>query len=175
MKRISKCYEWTLFLPALLPLGIIALALFAYLACAGRAFYWSRLGRWETWIPSALLTATYLSSLFGAGFYHSFWSTFERGDGLLTLSVCIGYFYLVLLSADAAWLGRLSRVVAWVGSLAAVYLVLQWLVSLEVVGFSFIVKPNGRIGGTMGNAAFLASYLGMALFMTVATAREYVG
>ncbi|MBI4088633.1 O-antigen ligase family protein [Candidatus Kaiserbacteria bacterium] len=196
MKRVSNWYEWMLFLPALLPLfyvegmmyplmapktlalralGIIALALFTYLSFAGWSFYWSRLRRWETWVPGALLAVAYLSSLLGTGFYHSFWSTFERGDGLLTLSVCIGYFYFVLLSADATWLKRLFRIVGWVGSLAAVYLVLQWLVSLEVISLPFIVKPNGRIGGTMGNAAFLASYLGMAFFMTVAAAREYVG
>jgi len=196
MRIPEKVYGWVLFLPALLPLfyvegmmyplmtpktlalrafGIIALALFTYLALAGKSFYWGRMRRWETWIPGALLAVAYLASLLGADFYHSFWSTFERGDGLLTLSVCVGYFYLVLLSADTSWLKRLFQTVAWVGSLAALYLVLQWLVSLEVVNLPFIVKPNGRVGGTMGNAAFLASYLGMALFMTVAAAREHVG
>lgn len=193
---ISKFYRWVLILPAFLPLlyvegmmyplmtpktlalratGIVAVALFAYLVIAGESFYWNRLRRWKTWIPGILLAVAYVSSLFGANFYHSFWSTFERGDGLLTMSVCVGYFYLILFSVDASWLKRLFRAVAIVGSLAAVYLVLQWLVSIGIISSALIVKPNGRIGGTMGNAAFLASYLGMAFFMTLATAREYSG
>lgn len=196
MKAISKWYEWVLFLPAVLPLfyiegvmyplmapktlalrafGIIALALFAYLAANGRPFHWHRLRRWETWVPAALLAVAYGASIFGTDFFHSFWSTFERGDGLLTLTVSMGYFYLILISVDASWLGKLFRTVAWVGSASAAYLVLQWLTIAQVINLPFIVQSNGRIGGTLGNAAFLSAYLGMAFFMTVAAAREYGG
>jgi O-antigen ligase len=196
MKKLSAWYEWVLLLPVVLPLfyiggmmyplmtpktlalrafGIIALALFSYLVLAGRSFYFSRLQRWETWIPGALLAVAYLTSLFGAGFYQSFWSTFERGDGLLTLSVCVLYFYLALLSATGAWLPRLFKAVAWVGSLAAVYMVLQWLSLLYALDLPFIVQPNGRIGGTLGNAAFYASYIGVAFFVTLAAARREAG
>lgn len=196
MKSIFTGYTWVLFLPAVLPLfyiegtmypllapkvlalrafGIIALALFTYLACTKQPFFWHRLRRRETWIPAGLLALAYLASLLGTDFYRSFWSTFERGDGLLTLTVCIGYFYLLLLSAESSWMPRFFKIVAWTGSLAAVYLVLQWLVSIHVVDLSFIVKANGRIGGTMGNAAFLAAYLGMTFFATLPVLQEYRG
>jgi len=194
MKRLATGYTWVLFLPAVLPLfyvegmmyplltpktlalralGLIVLALFSYLALAGHSFYWERLRRRGVWIPAALLILAYLASAFGVGFYHSFWSTFERGDGLLTLTVCIGFFYLLLLSAEASWMPRLFRITAWTGSLAAVYLVLQWLVTTGILSLPFIVQSNGRIGGTLGNAAFLAAYLGMTFFATLAAARGY--
>ena len=196
MKRAAALYKWTLFLPAVLPLffvqgmmypllapktlalralGILALALFSYLTLAGRAFFWNRLHARGAWIPAALLALAYVASVFGIDFYHSFWSTFERGDGLLTLTVCIGYFYLLLLSAEASWMPQLFKIVAWTGSLAAVYVVLQWIAVSSGAHLPFIVEPNGRIGGTMGNAAFLAAYLGMAFFATLAAAREYAG
>lgn len=196
MQRISTWYDWGLLAPALLPLfyvsgmmypmlspktfalrtfGIIVLALFAYLVASGRPFFFERLRTWATWLPAALLLVAYLASFFGTDFYHSFWSTFERGDGLLTLTVCVGYFYLILLSAGEGWLSRLGTIVAWVGSLAAVYLVLQWLQAVTGIDLPFIVAPNGRVGGTMGNAAFLASYLGMVLPVTLAAASGKLG
>ncbi|MDD2657088.1 MAG: O-antigen ligase family protein, partial [Candidatus Pacebacteria bacterium] len=195
MKRIATWYEWVLFVPAILPLfyvqgmmypllspktfalralGLIALALFSYLVMSSRPFFWSRLRARGVWIPAALLALAYVASLFGIDFYRSFWSTFERGDGLLTLTVCVGYFYLLLLSAEASWMPRLFSIVAWVGSLAAVYLVLQWIVVSTGVNLPFIVEPNGRIGGTLGNAAFLAAYLGMTFFATLAAVGGYL-
>lgn len=194
MKRLAVAYEWALLLPTLLPLfyvegmmyplmtpktlalralALAALALFAYLAISGRTFFWNRLRSWQAWIPGGLLLIAYITSAAGVDFYHSFWSTFERGDGLLTLTACVIYFYLVLLSADRSWLQRFLKSVAWVGSLSAIYLVLQWLAVSGVAELSFIVTPNGRIGGAMGNAAFLAAYLGLTFFATLAAAPQY--
>ncbi|MBI2409439.1 O-antigen ligase family protein [Candidatus Kaiserbacteria bacterium] len=196
MKSLGKIYAWVLLAPAFLPLlfvegmmyplmapktfalralGLVALALFSYLALNGHAFYYERLRNRLAWLPGAFLAVAYVASLFGADFYRSFWSTFERGDGLLTLSVCVGYFYLLVLSFDRALLDKLIKVAAWVGSLAALYLILQWLETLGSLDLPLIVRPNGRVGGTMGNAAFAASYLGMAFFVTLAAAREYAG
>jgi len=196
MRYLPRLYEWLLFAPAVLPLffiegmmypllapktlalrglGIIVFALFAYLALAGRPFFWSRLRKWTAWIPAALLVLAYFASWVGIDFYHSFWSTFERGDGLLTLTVCVEYFYLLLISAESSWLARLYKVVAWVGTLAAAYLLIQWVAVATGGHFPLVVEPNGRIGGTMGNAAFLAAYLGMAFFATLAAAPEYRG
>jgi len=194
MKYISTFYRWVLLLPAVLPLfyiqgmmypllapktlvlralGVVALALFTYLALTGKPFFWSRLRRRMVWIPATLLLIAYVSSLFGFDFYHSFWSTFERGDGLLTLTVCVEYFYLLLISADEKLITRFFKIVALVGTLASVYLIIQWLAVSSGADVPFIVKANGRIGGTMGNAAFLAAYLGMAFFATLAAAPEY--
>jgi len=160
---------------ALRAFALVALALFGYLALAGKEFYWQRLRSWQAWLPAALLAIAYVSSAFGTDFYHSFWSTFERGDGLLTLTAVVIYFYLILLSADAPWLARLLKVVAWVGSLAALYVVVQWLATLAGVDLPFIAQHSGRLGGTLGNAAFFSAYAAMAFFATLFAAREYEG
>jgi len=193
---ISIAYRWILLAPTLLPLfyvegvmypliapkalalralGLIACALFVYLVASGRSFFWQRLSRIEAWIPAALLLVAYTTSFFGVDFYHSFWSTFERGDGLLTFTLCVSYFYLVLLSADEKFVERFIRINAWIGSLTAVYVILQWLVVTSGLDTSLFVPANGRVGGTMGNAAFLAAYLGMTLCITGTARRFYTG
>lgn len=196
MNQLTKWYGLALLAPALLPLfyiegmmypllapktlllralALLALALFAYLALAGKEFYWQRLQHWQTWLPAALLTVAYIASALGVDFYHSFWSTFERGDGLLTLSAGVLYFYLILLSVDAAWLSCLFKTVAWVGSLAALYVVLQWIGVVAGIDLPFITQHSGRLGGTLGNAAFFSAYASMAFFATLWAAREYAG
>src|SRR3989344_5219351 len=100
---MAKWFPWLLLAPAVLPLiyvdgllypyvapktllfralGIIVLAAFTYLALSGREFYWSRLRQRLAWIPAALLFVAYATSLLGVDFYHSFWSVYDRGDGL---------------------------------------------------------------------------------------------
>src|SRR3989344_5042448 len=144
-ERIARAYPYLLLAAALLPLvvidwlmypavagktllfrglGVITLAAFAYLALMGQAFYWQRLRHWHVWIPAALCIVAFITSLLGTDFYRSFWSTFNRGDGLLTPLVPV---------------------------------------------------PDGRIGGTFGNAAFAAGYLGMTIFVTVMARGEASG
>jgi len=166
-------------------LFIVAAAAFAYLALSGHTFYWKRLSPKSTengslyfffaWTPAVLLVVAYATSLLGIDFYHSFWSIFDRGDGLLTLTAAVGFFYLILLYADKEFLRKLFSVAAWVGSLVAVYAVLQWLQSVSGMNIPVIAEPRGRFGATFGNAAFLAAYLGMTLFASLAVLSEYRG
>ncbi|MDO8576376.1 MAG: O-antigen ligase family protein [bacterium] len=164
-------------------LGIIVLAAFFYLALSGREFYWSRLrpssaqgfGRARnilSWIPAALLVVAYAASLVGVDFYHSFWSVYDRGDGLLTLTTAVVFFYGTLLYADRNFLPQLFKVVAWVATAVSAYVVLQWLGNISGINFALIEEARGRVGGTLGNAAFLAGYLGMTLWATLAVAGE---
>lgn len=167
-------------------LGTIVLAAFCYLTLSGREFYWTRLrpssaqgfgraSKWLAWIPAALLLVAYATSLLGIDFYHSFWSVYDRGDGLLTLSVAVLFFYATLLYADRRFLGQLFRLVAWVATAVSAYVVLQWLGEIAGINFTLIAQTHGRIGGTLGNAAFLAAYLGMTVWATLAIARESRG
>ncbi|MDO8742354.1 MAG: O-antigen ligase family protein [bacterium] len=193
---ISTVYRWILLAPTLLPLfyvegvmypliapkmfalrtlALIALALFVYLTVSRRPFFWQRLYHIETWIPAGLLFVAYVTSFFGIDFYHSFWSTFERGDGLLTFTLCVAYFYLILLSADEKFVDRFVRINAWIGSLTAIYVILQWFFMTSGLDVSLFVPASGRVGGTMGNAAFLAAYLGMTLLITGAARHLYSG
>ncbi len=194
--RLNKAYTWILLLPAFLPLlvidavvypavtpktlalrvlGIAALALFTYMAALGRPFYTERLKYWGAWVPAALLAVAYVASIFGLDFYRSFWSTLERGDGLLTLTIIVEYFYLILISADRAFIKRLISIASWVGIAVAAIAILQWFQEVRNINVPFIPEPNGRIGGTLGNAAYLAGYLGVVFFVTLIHVRDLVG
>jgi O-antigen ligase len=156
-------------------LGICVLAAFLYLALSRREFYFERLRSKWLWIPAALLAVSYITSLLGVDFFHSFWSVFDRGDGLLTFTACVVFFYGVVLTANDVFLQRLARLSLWIGGLVALYAVLQWLQATMGMNFPLIETPRGRYGATFGNAAFMAAYLGMTLFLSAVVAREYRG
>ena len=155
--------------------GILSLAIFSYLILSRYSFYWGRLKDKLTWLPGILLLVAYITSFLGIDFYHSFWSTFDRGDGLLTLSICISSFYLILLYADEIFFKKLLKVIVWVGMLVALYAFLQWVQGFSGVSIPLVEEPSGRIGGTFGNAAYLASYLAMTLFATFMFIPDAVG
>ena len=180
MKQLERIYQWILLAPVLLPVIVwsgliypylvpktlffyaitfVAAAMFALLVAYGSSFFWSRLKKWETWIPAALLALAYIASVFGIDFYRSFWSLLVRGDGLLMLTCAVASFYLILLAADQKIFHRLLRATALVGSFVAIYGIGEWVVS------------GGRIGSLLGNAAFFAGYLGIAFFATLAAAQ----
>ena len=120
-----------------------------------------------TWVPLVFLGFSYLSALFGLDFYHSFWSIFERMDGLVTLTHLIAYFYAVLLVFKKEDWQKFFVVNGIVAGLVGLYAVLQHY------GFSWFQDTvDVRVRGTIGNAAFLASYLGIMFFMTLYLARE---
>lgn len=194
--RLEKIFPYLLLAPTLIPLvyvsglvypyvttktfllqgiGIITLAAFAYLALSGRQFFYGRLHNWFSWIPAALITVAYISSIFGIDFYRSFWGLFDRGDSILTLTVITTFFYLILLSADREFFDRLIKTVAVVAGIVALIAVLQWITA-GLGGKAWFLPPvSGRIGATFGNAAFLAGYLGMALFVILIALRDSTG
>ncbi|MDP2651650.1 MAG: O-antigen ligase family protein, partial [bacterium] len=98
-----------------------------------------------------------------------------RGDGLLTLTVITTFFYLILLSADREFFGRFVKVVSVVAGIIAAIAVLQWIETLFSARVSFLPPISGRIGSTFGNAAFLAGYLSMTLFVIFIAFRDSVG
>lgn len=176
MKLLERAYPWLLGSPVVLPLviwsgfiypylvpktllfyalSLVTFAVFVLLVAYGHSFYWSRLKRKELWIPGALLVLAYIASIFGIDFYHSFWSIFVRGDGLLMLAGTVVGFYLLLLYADRIFLNWLVRAIAAVGTIVALYGIGEWLFA------------GGRVGSLLGNAAFFAGYLGVALFATL--------
>lgn len=194
--RLAKAFPYLLLAPAVLPLvyvsglvfpyiaikifllwglGIGACAIFVFLALSGHAFFYGRLRAPAAWIPIALLAVEYLASFFGIDFYRSFWGLFERGDGLLTSTIITIFFYLILISADRKLLERLTKTVAVVAGVVAVIAVLQWGETMFGAKVSFLPPVSGRIGSTFGNAAFLAGYLGMALFVILLAFRDATG
>lgn len=194
--RIIKWFPWLLLAPAFLPLvyingfiypyvtlktlliralGIMAVALWGALIVAKHPFHWERIKKPVTWIPGVLLTVAYATSFFGLNLYRSFWSTFERGDGLFTLTIVCAFFYLVLLYAHARFFENLFKMIAWTASVVAVHALLQAVQTASGVNIPFVFSATGRVGGTLGNAAFLASYLGISFFITLGTIKTYAG
>lgn len=194
--RLAKVFPYLLLAPAVLPLvyvsglvfpyiaakifllwtlGIVALAVFAFLALSGQSFFYRRLRNRSSWTPAALLAVAYTTSFFGIDFYHSFWGLLERGDGLLTLTIITIFFYLILFSADRAFFERLMKVVTVVAGLVAGLAVLQWITTVSGGKAWFLPPVSGRIGSTLGNAAFLAAYLGMAFFISLVAYTHAIG
>ena len=194
--RLARVFPYLLVAPAVLPLvyvsglvypyvtpktfllqsiGIVALAAFVCLALSGQTFFYKRLRNPLCWVPFALLAVAYATSIFGIDFYRSFWGLFDRGDGLLTSTVITVFFYLILISADRAFLERLVKTIAIVAGIAAAIAVLQWVTTLFSENVWFLPPIHGRIGSTFGNAAFLAGYLGMALFVILLVLQDAVG
>ncbi len=175
MDWLKKAFPWLLIAPVVLPvivwsgliypylvpktllfyaLTLLSVAAFALLAAHDVPFYWGRLARKEAWLPALLVLLAYVASYFGIGFYHSFWSLFVRGDGLLMLTCAVASFYLILLYADRALFNRFIRAITIVACVVAVYGIGEWLLA------------GGRIGSLLGNPAFFAGYLTLALFPT---------
>lgn len=153
----------------------LALGTFAYLALTGAKFYFDRLRHPLAWIPGALLLSAYLSSLLGIDFYHSFWSIFDRGDGLLTLTALVGFFYLMLVFADEAFIKRLFSVIAWTASISALFGVLQWLQFASGIDIPLLPGEAERVSSTFGNPTFFSSYMALSLFVTLILARDLKG
>lgn len=196
IRFLSRALPYLLLFPALLPLvfidgllypylapktilfrtdWLLATAAFVVLILAKHHFYFDRFKNWATWIPGALLLVAYVSSYFGIDFYNSFWSIFDRGDGLLTMTAIVGFFYLFLAAADDRLVEKLLKITAWVASGVALIGVLQWVQQASGMDIPLVPSVEGRIGSTMGNAAFLASYLGLSFFLTLITAARSRG
>lgn len=156
-------------------LFLLSLGSFAALALSGRPFYFSRLRNPLAWIPAALLAWAHISSLFGVDFYHSFWSIFERGDGLLTLTALTGFFYMTLVYADGGFIRRLFSVVAWTATLASAFGILQWLQWASGIDIPFLPRGAERVSSTFGNPTFFSSYVALSFFVTLALARDLSG
>ena len=120
-----------------------------------------------TWLPALFLGMSYVSSVFGIDFYHSFWSTFERMDGLFTLTHVVAYCYLLLIVFREKDWKLFFTANAVIGSLVALYAVGQHF------GIAwFLDKADPRVKGTIGNPAFLASYLAITAFFVFDLARK---
>ena len=156
-------------------LGITASAIFVYLALSGRPFFYQRLRNKATWIPLALLAVEYGTSFVGIDFYHSFWGLFERGDGLLTSTIITLFFYLILPICRPHIFGTSSENGRHRASIVASIAVLQWVTTMLSEKVWFHRQCQVVSEASFGNAAFLAGYLGMSLFVILLVLRDSVG
>ncbi|MBI4779120.1 O-antigen ligase family protein [Candidatus Falkowbacteria bacterium] len=100
-----------------------------------------------------------IAAIFGYGFYRSFWSDFERMEGVISLIYLAVYLFLlqIFFREKTDWLFYVRLI-----------LISSLLVSLYGLGQRFNILPVfeagiNRVTSTIGNAAFLAGYLLMAV------------
>ena len=190
---IDKIRNWALLAPALIPL--VYLDIFFYPLVATKAFFFriaisvavlagtyflykggkvhvERFKSFWAWIPAALLAAAYITAFFGIDFYHSFWSVFDRSAGLLAMTYGTLYLYLLVLFVSKDFIWKFLKLTAGVASVVGAYAIVQWLGDVSSISIPLLLEADGRIGGTIGNAAFLAGYLGLTFFLTLIVAKK---
>lgn len=103
-----------------------------------------------------------LSALFGENPAKSFWSNFERMEGVITYLHLFAYFVVAstALTARNLWRPYLNLHLG-AGAIMALYGVLQW------AGLFTIVQDGMRVNGTLGNAAYLGTYALFNIFIAV--------
>jgi len=105
-----------------------------------------------------------VSSLLAGDFWYSFWSNYERMEGLLGLYYLIALLVVILglYRSKKAWLGLL-RVSVWASLLMSIMALSQhWNVNL------YMESAGGeRVTGTTGNATYLAVYTLFNLFFAL--------
>ncbi len=190
---IDKIRNWALLAPAFIPL--VYLDIFFYPLVATKAFFFrtaiaiavlagtyflykggkvhvERLKSFWAWIPAALLAVAYITSFFGIDFYHSFWSVFDRSAGLLAMTYGTLYLYLLVLFVSKDFIWKFLKLTAGVASVVGAYATVQWLGDVSGISIPLFLDIDGRVGGTIGNAAFLAGYLGLTFFLTLIVAKK---
>lgn len=122
---------------------------------------------WPRWsFVSAALTAfvgiVFVTSLFGADFNNSFWSNFERMEGIITyLHILFLFFILVgTFHTKREWFIILG-ISVFASVLVAFYGLLE--ATGEVVSFA----DSSRIISTLGNPLYVAAYLSFNIFLSI--------
>lgn len=162
---------------ALRLLAIIALAgLIATAAKASsrRTLLVSRLRSPLCVISAGLVAATALSTALSLDSWQSLLGSYHRQGGLLTLCAQVALFATVVLGVRcSAQLDRLFAAVTLSSVAVAAYAICQRLgldpLSWEATALG--LDPIQRATGTLGNPTFVAGYLAVALFVTVAYSR----
>jgi len=116
-----------------------------------------------SWILAALaafLGVITLADLFGENPYRSFWSNYERMEGLITHIHLFAYFLITtsVLLTQKLW-QRFLKTSLGVSVIMAFYGIFQLL------GFLAINQGGIRIDATFSNASFLAAYVLFHIFL----------
>lgn len=119
----------------------------------------------------SLLGILTLATIFGENPYRSFWSNFERMEGLITQFHLVAYFLVAsaILSTEKLW-----RLFFQTSLLASVGMTMYALA--QISGQLTINQSTVRVDATMGNATYLAVYALFHVFFAVyfvVTSREH--
>lgn len=102
-----------------------------------------------------------VADIFGISFYKSFWSNFERMEGLITILHLGAFFFVAGSIFDEKLWKRFFITSLAVSIIISFYSLLQFFGKIEI-------KQGGvRVDGTMGNAIYLALYLMFHVFISI--------
>ena len=106
------------------------------------------------------VSAIFVSAYFGVDFSQSFWSNYERMDGVITQIHLLALFFVLAgtFRTRREWFGMLG-VSMFAGFLIAFYGV------LEYYGVINTVADSSRIISTLGNPLYVAAYLSFNIFL----------
>ncbi len=103
-----------------------------------------------------------LADIFGVNFYRSFWSNYERMEGLVALIHMCGYFLVLgsVLNTQKLW-DRYFKTILGVGVATVSY------VFLQIAGYAKINQGAWRVDATFGNSTYLAVHMLFLIFISL--------
>ena len=118
-----------------------------------------------SWLLVAVLSfisVILIADIFGINPYRSFWSDFERMDGLINLLHLILYFLIAgtVLTTKKIWNYFFNTTIG-------VSVLLSLLGLLQLAGMMGINTDAGRLDSTIGNAAHFGIYVLLHIFLTI--------
>lgn len=115
------------------------------------------------WAVAATLSALVISTILGVDTYRSFWSNFERMEGLISHLHLAAYFLVLasVLKTELEW-RRFFYAISASGALMAIYGYLQ---AFDISSIS--VQSGLRVDGSFGNASYMAIFMLFNVFIAV--------
>ena len=106
-----------------------------------------------SWCVAVFVAIIALADAFGVYPYKSFWSNYERMEGLVTLIHLLGLFFVTasVLKTEKSW-SRFFHTSIFVSVILGIYGLFQ------LSGAITINQGGVRVDGTLGNATYLAVY-----------------
>jgi tetratricopeptide (TPR) repeat protein len=117
---------------------------------------------WILWAFAAFVAIVAVADLLGANAYRSFWSNYERMEGLVTHLHLFALFVVMgsLISTEKLW--------KWFFHVSLGSAIFACLYSLvQISGKLAIDQSTARVDATFGNATYLAVYLLFHIFITL--------
>ena len=138
----------------------IVFAAWAVLAFRDRAYAPKR--TYLLYALAAFLGSLLVADVFGANFLRSFWSNYERMEGLITHLHLFAYFLVAstMLNAEKLWTWFFRT-----SLFASVCMTIYGF--LQLAGVYGIDQGSTRLDGTLGNAIYLAIYLFFSIFIAI--------
>lgn len=119
----------------------------------------------KSWILIAFtsfLIVLIFSSIFGENFYRSFWSNYERMEGLITY-LHLFAFFLILISTV-----KEERLWKWFFNTSLLISVIVGIYGLlQLAGKLAIHQGSSRVDATLGNPTYLAIYMIFHIFLAL--------